>query len=327
MWSALPLAQHVQQGSIEFFMMVFLCTPAVQYKLIAMDGCEKLLNSYCSRVCSQFHRNEKLCKQFTEIRDVAVVIARDAHLYDFPGIQCNGFRFAVKTVITLMQLVSQKYQSHPDKDLIHLVAVIHCGLDYFKRLHEETSKLPLNKNGTRSLMFPEYDLVIESFQAFLDNNAMDVLCNSLSGFHLPKPDGPVLRLLFGYGVPLAQSPDLWSGLFSLFNYRSRRQAWRDAFTNFKVDYIKAIDFFADTYYTRRICPLIQTSFLYPNVCRDIYVPRQERVTISVDVAQGTADLIRSSSCSKYSSATVRCRLLMQTSLLRREMTVRLHYHS
>ena len=292
-----------------------------------MNDYDSLLDSYCSQVCSQFKRHKKLCQKLIDIKEAASLIAKDAHLYDFPGVKHNGFRFAVKTVLMLFRLIPQRYQSSPDQDLINLVAVMHASLPYFKRVHEETSKLPLNQNGSRDILYPDYQLLMQVFTAFIESDAMDILCNSLCAFHLPKPDGPVMRLFCSFIVPLTQYSNVWSGLFTLFNYRARQEAWRKAFSNFKVDYLKKIDFLANCYFTRVIAPLLVISLHEPNIRQEIFVPRQQQVKISVDIAAGEAKLIRLSATRNYSSSTVRCRFLMQTSHSRVILPVRVDSHS
>lgn len=278
-----------------------------------MDGAEKLLHSACFRVLAQFHGHKELCDQFIAIRDVACQVANDAHLYDYPGVECNGFRYSVQTAIDLMQFIADRHGGEPSKDLVHLISMVHCGLNYFKKIHQETSKLPLNANGSRTIIYEDYQLVTEAFQAFLDTNGMDVLCNSFSGFHLPKPEGPLLRMAFYYLLPFLASPDAWTGFRTLFDYKLKRQIWREAFRSMKLEYIKAIDIVADSFWVRKVCPLIQVSWFYPKICKDIYVARQSQIKIqcTLEPEQGVK-LIQVPEANENDSLKIRCRLLMQS---------------
>lgn len=281
---------------------------------------EKILISSCSRVVNQFRKHDQLCKQLIEIKDAALLISKESHHYDFPGVEYNGFRYIVKTTIKLFQTISSKYDQEPDKEIIKLIYVSHCSLRYFKTLLNESSKLPLNFNGSRSIITDDYQLVIEAFKSFLETNGCDLLCNKLAAFHLPKPEGPAFQLVFHWLLPIVASSTIWSGIATLFDYKLRRKAWRDAFTNFTLGYIKAIDIHADSYFNRKFLPLFQVSLFHPNICRDIHVPRQNLITIQLTLPEQKVQLVKKDIViSKYSrKRTVRCRLLMESS--RREVS-------
>ena len=279
-----------------------------------MEDAEKELVSACSLALARFHRHQELCRQFIAIRDTLLVVAKDCHLYDFPGVECNGFRYAVQTGIILMKTAST-HQIHlkdePHEDLVKLVSLVYCGLKYFKRMYIETTKLPLNQNGSRPIMFKDYQLVTETFQAFLDTNAMDVLYQSLAGFHLPKPEGLLLRLGLHILAPILIAPNIWTGISTLFDYELKKQIMRKAFRSFKIEYVKIIDYVTDSYWVRKIGPLITASFFHPKVCRTIYVPQQTQIKIQCTVnPEQKVQLIRVPAVPKKNSK-IRCRLLME----------------